>query len=215
MGRFWRRTRRKFGFHRSQPARVSSEIGALSAAVLPKRATLEPISTPLFAFAVLFVCVGGVGVEHWIDPYGMRRPEGPFELAEVDAEYVARATQPPGRIRQVDKLLYFVVGTRTLGGFLANERHTYRQGESLIAQCVFNPPHEDMWVECNLHDAQNRVLDRTELIVGREANRCNFHYQLTDSLEPGEYFLVVMSAGQEIARRAITLNPAVKSAVAN
>ena len=69
-------------------------------------------------------------------------------------------------------------------------------------------PHPDLVIECNLHDSDNRLLDRVHQVVPREAFRANFLYVLHDALAPGEYSLVVRCGGQEVARRRIVLEPA-------
>ena len=82
-------------------------------------------------------------------------------------------------------------------------------------QCTLSPIHEDMWVECNLHDAQDRVIDRVGQIAPREMMRSNFFYQLSEALVPGDYFLVVKCAGKEVFRKRITLKPRLAAPLAN
>ncbi len=168
-----------------------------------------------YGLAIGLVVVLGVEGEYWLDPYGIRRSEGPHSLVELDSSYVRKYFNVERRIRQQDKFEAFDVGTGMVSGNLMQRRTDFQHGESLIAQCTLNPPHEDMWVECNLHDAQDRVLDRVGQMVPRETMRCSFIFYMTESLEPGKYFLVVKSAGQAITRKAITLRPRLQSPVAH
>ena len=71
-----------------------------------------------------------------------------------------------------------------------------------------------MWVECNLHDENDRVIDKSPLIITREMLKGTFRYQLSDSLRPGEYFFVLKKAGKEMTRRRIVLHPASRENVA-
>ena len=72
-----------------------------------------------------------------------------------------------------------------------------------------------MWVECNLHDASNVLLDRVGQIVVRSQLRGNFLYRACEALEPGTYFLVLKTGGQEITRRKIQIVAGACRAVAN
>jgi hypothetical protein len=126
-----------------------------------------------------------------------------LDAAEVESTMLA----PSQPMRDVDKFVSLDMGTILVGGILANRRTEYTQGEVLAAQCTFNPPHEDMWIECNLHDAQGRIVHRMGEAVPREELRHNFYYDLTGSYEPGVYFLVMQNAGKEIFRRQFTLLP--------
>lgn len=175
-----------------------------------------PIAIPLksgyssaaaFGFVLVFVTWLGIVAEHWLDPYGIRRNEGPYALKELDPVQVNKMLTQTTTIRPKDKILAFDAGTKMIGGILSNRKYDYRQGDYVIAQCTFNPPHEDMWIECNLHDGDNRIVDRTGQVATRSMIRSNFLYNLTDSLAPGRYSLVLKTAGREIARRAITLRP--------
>ena len=100
------------------------------------------------------------------------------------------------------------MGEMLIGGYVVGHKRTFRQGEKLFAQCTLNPPHPDLMIECNLHDSDNRLLDRVHQVVPREAFRANFLYVLHDALAPGEYALVVRCGGQEVVRRRIVLQPA-------
>lgn len=208
--RLFRRAQRKMGWVRNGVASGRSWISGFR---IPRGVRCpSPVAFGSLAIVVMLV---GVEAEYLLDPYGIRRPEGPYALEPLEPEYVAQLLTPSGRIRNPDKFLSFNVGTQLMSGLLVNSQYEFRQGDCLVAQCTHCPPHEDMWVECNLHDAHDRVLDRVGQVVTREMLRSNFIYRLTEALEPGEYSLVVKMAGEEITRRKITLKPRIDAPVAN
>jgi hypothetical protein len=168
-------------------------------------------ATAVFGFLVLTVVAGGIETEYWIDPFGSRRAEGAYELKELDGDQVRIMRRRSERIRESDKYLSFDVGTDLLGDVIAKHRSEFCVGETLIAQCTLNPPHEDMYIECNLHDGDDRLIDRVGQIVDRGALRCSWRYFLFDALPPGRYDLVFKSRGMEVSRRSIQLLPAAVS----
>jgi hypothetical protein len=181
------------------------------------------------AFAVVLLGVLAAEVEYRMDPYGLRGPDGPLTLREIDpnegrldpenyergSELARALTEPETPLRLEDQFFAFDVGTTLVGQTLVDHRRDFRHGETLIAQCVLNSPHDDMCVECNLHDGEDRLIDRVRSLISREMLRSSHFYRLPESLEPGDYFLVLKSGGREICRRKITVQPGVKSPVAN
>lgn len=170
-------------------------------------------ASAVFGILVLTVVAGGIETEYWLDPFGIRRAEGAYELTELDGNEVGRMLRNSERIRESDKYLSFDVGSEMFGDVIANQRTTFRIGEKLIAQCTLNPPHEDMYIECNLHDAHDRLIDRVGQIVDRSALRCSWQFFIFDALLPGEYDLVFKSRGREMSRRRITVLPAAHQSV--
>ena len=63
-----------------------------------------------------------------------------------------------------------------------------------------------MWVEVNLHDADDALLRRVGTVIPREDLRASFFYDLDGSLLPGKYDFVLKYDGQELTRRSITLS---------
>ena len=108
-------------------------------------------------------------------------------------------------MREKDKLLAFEVGTNVAGGVILRDRRVFSVGDSLFAQCTLNPPHEDMWIECNLLDDRGRTVERQGQFVLRDQNRTGYFYPITEIWEAGNYSLVVISGGREIGRRSITV----------
>jgi hypothetical protein len=179
-----------------------------------------------FALATVGIAVAGVQAEHVADPYGRRRPEGPHELRPMETERVRELLLTgTGRIEPADKLWAFDLGTTTLGGILVDRRDTFEQGACILAQCTFTPPHEDMWIQCDLHDLVTdhegrfvvdqrtgkpklgAIIDEQGGAVERNTLRYNFGLTLARALEPGRYALVVKSRGGELSRRTFTVVP--------
>lgn len=168
-----------------------------------------------FAAATALAMLGGVALEYQLDPYGERRPEGRHQLVAIDPEMVQQMLAPTPNLRDVDKFFAIDTGTILVGDLLANRRTVFRQGERMIAQCHLNPPHEDMWIDMHLHDADNHLVARVSQVATREMFRAHFHYDLCDATEPGDYTLVIQTAGREVLRKPITVLPKARSAAAN
>ena len=167
---------------------------------------------------VIMLCgsvFAGIEWEHRRDPYGLRRAEEPHVLREIPEDEARRLLVEDDTLREKDKFLGFDVGTESFGGRLWNRRTEFAHGEQAVLQVSMSPPHGDLWVECNLHDAQDRVIERNGQVITRESFRGLFSYNLGAALEPGEYSFVLRSGGQFISRRKISLRPAMHSPVAN
>ncbi|MDA0832407.1 MAG: HTTM domain-containing protein [Planctomycetota bacterium] len=199
----FRRWRRRFGgLKRSL---IPQPVMQLAFRLQNVRWYHSPLS---YAFVTVTLIMIAVESEYRMDVYGMRRPEGPYSLKVIDdPELIARMMKTSEPIRDEDKFLAFDIGTGLVAGHLVNRRDTFTQGESVIAQCSLSPPHEDMWVECNLHDADGPIIDRVGNVITRELARTEFVYNLSESLEPGDYMLVIRTKGREITRRYFTLLP--------
>jgi hypothetical protein len=169
----------------------------------------------VFAAVMVVTAVGGVGLEYKLDPYGLRRPEGPYALPEMDRGRVNEMLGPTRRIRNEDKVLLFDVGSMVVAGAVLDRRTQFHPGDSVRVQCGLVPPHEHMWIECNLHDSGNRVVDTVGAFVASDAMRAMFYYNLDECAQSGEYSFVLKIAGEEIMRRPITVLPKAKSCSAN
>ncbi|REJ92256.1 MAG: hypothetical protein DWQ29_04995 [Planctomycetota bacterium] len=159
------------------------------------------------AFALLAACtsVAAVEIEYRSDPFGERRPEGPYALKRIEPERVAELLRNDTKVKSEDKLFDFGVGTYLVGGILADRASEFNYGDTSIVQCSLVPPHEDMWVEFNLHDDQGRLIEREGQIVARGYIRPSVTYRYDESLPAGRYSWVLRYDGKEIARRDITL----------
>lgn len=208
--RLWKRHHRESWLLRldaiAQPVRAM--LATLTSILLPVGRRLTP-ATSLGLFGVLLsvVAVGAVEVEYRLDIYGERRAEGPYALKEIPPEVAKQMFAGSPRIRESDKLLAFDVGTGLFGGMVTGVRDTFLHGEAVIAQCTLSPPHEDMWLECNLHDANNVLIDRVGQIVVRSQLRGNFLYRACDALDTGTYYLVLRTGTEELTRRKIQILP--------
>lgn len=154
-----------------------------------------------FVFSMALFAVLSVEVEHWMDLYGERRPEGRYALTPMDPAEAAMILAAPEPVRISDKFFAIDLGTILVGDRLANRRSEFRQGERVVAQCHLTPPHEDMYIECKLQNHENVIVDRMGTIATREMFRANFNYDITDATPPGEYYLVIETAGQSILRK--------------
>lgn len=198
VGAAWNRLRRRWTWLNA----VCTGMEGRLAQMVPLRDWRRPAAIGFAAFVALFT-LGGVGLEHRLDLYGERRPEGRYQLKPIDAALAQRMTAPPQPIRDVDKFFSIDTGTLLVGDLLADRRRVFRHGQKLIAQCNLTPPHEDMWLECKIKDADNRLVDRLGNVVLREHFRANFTYPITAALEPGTYTLVFETAGREVLRKRI------------
>ncbi|MCA9084714.1 MAG: HTTM domain-containing protein [Planctomycetaceae bacterium] len=166
---------------------------------------------PLAPAAITWCCLIAVAaitsteVELRLDLYGRRTPEGGYALKPMDRTVALTMIRNEQRVREHDKFFNFEIGTSTVGFQLANRRSEFEFGETMIAQCNLNPPHEDMWVECLLKDEDGRVIEQFGQFVTREMLRANFFYKLGNKLIPGKYSMVLKSSNQEIYSRPFTL----------
>ncbi len=168
-------------------------------------------------FASLLVCVAvfGVEAEYHLDPYGLRAEDTTHELKELNPVRVAEMLKTSTPMNVKDTVFAFDIGTTFIGGTLVDRRSSFRQGEQIHAQCLLQPPHADLFFEVNLHDAEDRVIEEIGQVVPREASRANWFYVLTESYSTGTYYLVLKSAGREIARQQFELQPARGSVLGN
>ncbi len=194
--RFFARLRR---FARTRRMRLRLRWPSLPVWVTPQ------FSTTAFCVVSSLFVLGGLKLEQMLDPYQLRGDEGPLALKPLSEEQVQYLMSWEPKIRPVDKLLEFDVGSITLAGMLADSRDEFEQGETALVQCSVIPPHEDLWVVVQLHDAEDRLLVRRGQVLTREQIRSHFAFPLEESLPPGEYDFVLHYSNQEIARRRFTL----------
>ena len=174
-----------------------------------------PSARAAFVFSMALFAVANVEVEHWLDLYGERRPEGRHSLQAMDTAEVQKLLAPTETLRTVDKFFAIDIGTVLVGDRLANRRTEFRHGETMIAQCNLTPPHEDMFIECQVQDADNRIIDRFGTVATREMFRANFNYRLGDAMPAGEYALVIETAGQSVMQKKFRVLPRHGQAAAN
>ncbi len=201
----WRRWKR----HSPVLARISTRISEWGQGVaLPQASTGQRVTSAVtFLIAIGLFSVSGVALEYQLDHYGIRHPEGLYTLERIPEEEVRNMLSNDTSMREQDKFLSFRIGDWIVADHLLNQRDTFHTGELILAQAALNPPHEDLWVEVNLHDSEGKKLSHVGQIVPREDLRVFFNYRLDESFEPGDYELVLKSSGQEISRRKFRLLP--------
>jgi hypothetical protein len=169
------------------------------------------------AFALLFAATMAVGVEaeHHRDPFGIRAAGPRPQLQPMDPELVATLLRDDKRVRPEDMFFGFDLGSVTVGDIVADQKDTFTYGDEAIMQCHLVPPHEDLWVEFNLQDAEGRIIKRHGQIMPREYVRTGHAHRFTEELPPGEYAWVLRYQGTDISRRPFRLiGPAVQTAAA-
>jgi hypothetical protein len=161
---------------------------------------------PAAYFAALWaVALVGAAGERAYDPYGEHGVNGPMALRELEPAAVSEMMVASGPLRVEDQVFSFEIGTGLFADALVGRKAVFEKGENLTAQCILAPPHPDMYIECNLHSADGRLIDRSGMIVTREVNRQNFAYAICDSVPAGDYELVLKLAGNEITRRKFSV----------
>jgi hypothetical protein len=169
---------------------------------------MRPQSVPssiLWIGLAVVVAVASAEADYRIDVYGIRRNNGPLALQKIDSREALAMINNPKPLREKDKFFSFDIGNMMVGGQLGNRRNTFEFGDTIIAHCNINPPHEDMWVDCVVEDSDGRIVDSSGQYVTREQLFANFNYDAGNKLVPGEYWMVLKSSGNEVARRPFTL----------
>ena len=175
----------------------------------------RPASLPAsaaFVSMALLCAVAASEAEYRMDAYGMLASGGPMALPQIDREIAVTMINDKRALRERDKYFSFDIGTLLVGGQLAGRNKEYSIGETIIAQCNLNPPHEDLWVECLLVDEHDRPISQSGQFVTRDMLHANFYYGTCDSLVPGNYAMILRSSGKDIYKRRFRLNAADGSA---
>jgi len=176
----------------------------LVAMLLERRPVMVPLAG-IWLAAGLAVAVGSVEADYRLDVYGIRGNGAPLALPAMDTATVRQMINSQEPLREKDKFFSFDIGSMVMAGQLANSRSQFAAGEVIIAQCNLNPPHEDLWVECVIQDAEDRVIDVAGQFVTRDQLFAKFNYMTAEKLVPGQYWVVLKSSGQEVSRRPFEL----------
>ncbi|WP_010585042.1 HTTM domain-containing protein [Schlesneria paludicola] len=160
-----------------------------------------------FAVAVPVVALIGLQLERYIDLYGERRPEGRYQLTALDPERAELMLAPAAPQRDIDKFFSVDMGTFLISDLLADRRTKFRQGEKMIAQCNLAPPHPDMSVECKIRDSENRLIERIPAIATREMFRVNITFPISETMRPGEYSMIIETAGRHVMQKKFEVLP--------
>lgn len=162
-------------------------------------------SAVLFCFALSTTVLGGLELEHCLDPYGERQAGGPLELKPLEADRAEKMFHSDVGIREADKFLAMELGTERLGGVVVNRGTFYKPGDRVIVQCALIPPHEDMWIDCHLTDADGLEILRTGRPVSRDMLRADFNFRFPVDLKPGNYRFVAYSGTEQVLSRTVHL----------
>jgi hypothetical protein len=196
----WVRRLNRRWFRRPVRSRLSIPV------IAPPPAWGGPQASAVAFAAAAAVLIGlGLELEHWLDPYQARRGGEPLTPPVIEAELARRMLSGTERIQVRDKVFGFDVGSRTLGGLLADSKSEFRHGQRAIIECTVVPPHEDLWLEVNLHDARKRLIERSGQVMTRERIRTHFFFDMSERYPAGEYELVLLIEGQEVTRRRIAI----------
>jgi hypothetical protein len=157
----------------------------------------------MLAVLVPVFCTAGLLLEYKLDRFGLRRPEGPYHLKQLDPAMVQQMLLPTEKLREHDKVFSFDIGVLTLCDNVIPCRPYFKQGSTVKAQASLAPPHGDLFLECNLHTTQGQIITQMNKFVTREEARATFNYQLCDNTPPGQYDFVLKCNGTEVDRRRI------------
>jgi len=202
-----------FGRRIRRLGRRSAMFGGLLAKFRELRVWQPPRITTsgnLAAYGTLAAVAALVAIEleHFADVYNERSPQGRHVLQPLAQERYQELLTVADRLEPVDKMFSFDVGTEMLGDVLMDRRRTFRHGESAIVQCALQPAHEDLFVEVQIRDSEDRIISRGGVVVARENLRGNVTYRLDESFAPGDYSFVMRIDGREVARRHVRLTGA-------
>lgn len=164
-------------------------------------------SLKIFAAAIPVMLLAGIEIEYRFDNYGLRRPEGPYELEAIEPERARQLLAPVSPRRDSDKFFACDMGTFMAADILANRRNWFRQGEHVITQCTLTPPHEDMVIEAKVRDSDNRVIDERVEVATREMLRVNLRFTVPEDLRPGDYVLHIETAGRPVLKKKFSVLP--------
>lgn len=165
-------------------------------------------SATAFGVTAAAVAVANVEVEYRRDVYGERGPEGRKQLVPIDPDRLALLLEETKAVEPVDKMFAFDVGSELLGDVLMDRRREFQHGDKAIVQCSLQPNHEDLFVEVQIRDAEERIIKRDGCVIPRENLRGNLSYILDGGLTPGRYTFVMKIDGKEVARKWVDLNTA-------
>ncbi|MEO1981380.1 MAG: HTTM domain-containing protein [Fuerstiella sp.] len=194
------------GTNRNGFGSAAERIHALSRRLRGFAPKIPLPSALLFSLGLVASVAAGLEIEYHMDPYGHRRPAGPYALQPIPETRVSELFAKPDRMRDEDKFFALEMGTETLGGVVVHRRDTYEPGSQVIAQCALVPPHEDMWVECRLSDSYGRQLHVFGQAVTRDMLRVNFTFQLPHDLESGDYRLTIRCNSNDMLSRNIRVD---------
>ncbi|HRA86802.1 MAG TPA: HTTM domain-containing protein [Planctomycetaceae bacterium] len=189
--------------------RVPTSLLGMPRFAIARAIEMRPTAVPaLMVWLVLatLAAFGATEAEYRLDLHGMRSTDGMMPLKTIPRDVAIAMINDSRPLREKDKFFSFDIGSRLVGGQLANRSGEYSYGDAIIAQCNINPPHEDLWIDCAIEDSDKRILDSSGQFVTRDALWANFTYRPGSKLAPGDYWMILKSSGKEISRRPFKLS---------
>lgn len=187
-------------------ARQWRRLGSRSSVGFPRRWNPAYAGTTAFLAVLMLLAALGVTAEARMDVYGERGEAGPIALQPLSPDRVDELLRNDTTLRPQDKVFTFQIGTTIVGDVLVDRQREFQHGEILVAQCRLIRPHEDLWVEFSLYDADNRIINVGGEIVPREQIRTTYAVPVSPALAPGEYSLVVKIDRQVAGRRRFVIH---------
>lgn len=188
---------------------------------LPHSDSLVPIQAGwrLPSLATWTACAGcaialGVWVDHTSDPFGDQRPEGRYALTPISEERLAELFRNDQQVHVSDKVFALDIGSVMFNDNLVDSKTRFRHGEKAMVQCTLLPPHEDLYLEVHLRNAEEQIVRRLWQVASRENLRGHFWFDMEESLEPGLYSVVIKINGADAGRRTLELLPETSGVVA-
>ncbi len=169
------------------------------------RPAIAHYSLLLYVCTILITMSAGVQAENWLDPYGLKRPEGPYELKAISHAQAGRYFQQESQIREEDRVFSLRLGTATIAGIVIDPRTEFTQGDTVLAQVALAPPHGDVFLECVLCDGAGKLLHQEYFVTPRECDLVTFRLNMCGAVEAGDYEIIIKVNGREAQRRSFQL----------
>lgn len=202
-GAQFRRASRRVAWLGGVTRRVNAAVARL-ALVNPLSGKWK-VAAGAYATVLATLVMAGVELEYRMDLYGQHRPEGRYQLQPMDATVAEAMIAGDEPLREKDKLHALDLGTMMAGDHLVDRRRQFKHGDRIIVQASVNPPRDDIWLDCQLVDGDGHTVTKVGQIMPREIFRTHFTFFMNNGLQPGEYAVVLKSAGVEVARRKFQL----------
>lgn len=199
---WWReRIARRSGFLRSASQLLTTPYRLLLETIAP----LARFGNVAYVGILLGVTALGLVGHRAMDLYAANTPTGRYELQPMDPQQARRMLRTDTVIREQDKLLSFDIGKIMVGGVVVETGKTFKTGDRIHAQANLIPPHEDLFVECQLVSDRGLVHDQSNGIAMRQDFRYTFNYLLPETLRAGDYQFILKLNNQEVARQTIKI----------
>lgn len=160
----------------------------------------------LTAFLMMLAVLATISVttEAQMDVYGERNPQGRHQLQPLSTEEVQTLFRNDTSIHSQDNIFSMDMGTALAAGLLIDHRTSFNAQETAIVQCRLVRPHDDLWLEVNMHSADGQLLKRNGMVAPREQSTLNFELPL-NLLTPGDYAFVLKVNGQDAHHRKFSV----------